>query len=243
MPTLNPPPNSPTWDYAKFKDWLFKLFKWVVGISSPFGSTGTAPQDGGYSNTVALSSALLDGPGTTSYSGNIAPSPDGGYSNILAATTSDAGASLLLGGAPNYLQASNNASPSIPNNSATTVTNWTTILNTGSLSFNSSTGVATVNQAGYYFVSSCLEFSSTAWGAGVAIQVLIVQNSTQQFQGQSRWAAAVTTFGITGTASGILKCAVGDTISVQALQTSGAAVTLANTATNWGNSFSIMQVG
>lgn len=167
---------------------------------------------------------------------------------FASAGQADTGQSSLLGAylsvPVNSLQAQNSSAQSIPYNTNTTVTNWTTIYTSGNIGFNATTGIITINTAGFYFVSSCLEFSNAAWAVGGTCQVIILQNSTQQYQGQKRIDAAVTTFQITGQACGVLKCAAGDQITIQAVQvsTSPNAVALANNSTNWANSLSICQV-
>lgn len=204
MAALDPPPTTQTFSFKLFKDWFFKLWKRVIALG-PFGSTGN-PNDGGYSAAISMANGLL-----TNSNEDI---------NYVG------GAYIGMPNAPVVLRAGNSSAQSFASGTTQTVTGWTTAIDTAK-AFNASTGVYTVPVAGFYRVYCHVLFTSGAWAANSTTTMRIDQNGTNIATGGWANGAAYTGFQLVS-ADGVLQCAAGDTIVCQALQQSGATLTLYN---------------
>jgi hypothetical protein len=167
----------------------------------------------------------------------VGPVSGTGFSNYLAAppcigcTTPGAGTFTTLKASNSKVIANNTNAQSIPNNTSTVVTTWTSVLNQGA-NFVTSTGVYTAPAAGTYRVSAGLQFASVTWAAGNVISIQVRQNGATIYQSTNIVEAAVTQPLYSFPISVVLNCAANDTISVSVLQTQGGAVALSGTATN-----------
>lgn len=215
MPNLDLPPSTPQFDWAQYRDWFFKLWRWV---------TVTLP-----GNLSTVLSGLTFGNDPNTYSEAI----------LTTAGQSDIGSANLLG-PPIYLWANNTNGQAIPNGTLTTITNWTTNTDTAN-AFNAATGVYTIPVSGLYCISGALLSSSVAWPAGAFWALAINKNGTviletgefTQSAGTSQlWAESVGTF----------LCAAGDTISIQIVQTQGG-VSIAKDTTSQFNVWTLVKVG
>lgn len=118
-------------------------------------------------------------------------------------------------------RAKSTASQSIPHNTSTTVSYNLTDYDPGT-ALNLGAGTFTCPVAGYYQVTGSVTF--TLAGAGVG-QISLYKNGTViQIRGQQIALASVAN--ITSTVADIVKCAAGDTLSLQAFQTSGSPLTI-----------------
>lgn len=242
MTMLNPPPNGPTWDYTKFKDWFYKLWINVKGIvgdgkgNTTF--TGNVTVDGNLigmpQSILAAGSGMQDG--GLKYDAVPVPPPDGSYSSTLFAsgmgegTATYIGNTLTWGGAPIILIATNAGGQSIPNAAATTVTGWTTGLDTAS-AFVPSTGIYTIPISGVYHISASILMNTVVYPAQGATSLAVIQNSTTIYTYLTEYGSAQTASSfLQSSDSGLVQCKAGDTIKIQITQVSGAANTTYNGA-------------
>lgn len=189
MSNLPIPPSGPTFDWRVFKDWFYRLWKSVTGMT--FGTD------------------------TTSYSAAIQTTAQ----DTVGGNTTYIGPNVVL-----YVTYSNGQS--IPNNTNTTLTNWSTPIVDTAKAFNSTTGVYTIPLGGYYLITFNALFSAVAWNAGVQIRGLILRNGTSQQISLHMTEAALTVFESILPLSLVLLCVEGDTISFQTHQENGAAVNM-----------------
>lgn len=160
------------------------------------------------------------------------------------------GLSSFYSGGAVLMRAGNSSGQTLANATPTTITGYTTVIDTAS-SFNASTGVYTVPVRGYYLVEAGLIFAA---GNYVANSLLVFRTqlnsagtstclSTFNYLGPT----AITTANIGALPlSGIMVCSAGDTISILCQQNSGASQSLyaggpADAQTY--NHFSITKVG
>jgi hypothetical protein len=155
-----------------------------------------------------------------------------GFSTYLASPPAIGGTAAaagkfttLVGTSTAKVFATNTSGQSIPSGSATTITGWTTVSDQAS-NFTAATGVFTAPVAGYYLVSFQLELSSTVGAAGT-LQGNIAKNGTTQAAAVNYYAASGAMIS-NGTA--LVNCAANDTITVQLVQSTGSAQTLATFA-------------
>lgn len=158
----------------------------------------------------------------------------------IGGTTPGAGSFTTLSASSNaHFYATNASAQSIPNNTATTVTGWTTVFDTGS-NFNASTGVFTAPTAGVYLVTAQIGMALATWPAGATLKVQLFQNATGR--SSASWANFSTaTSGSISAFTGFLvfavNCAANDTLSVQVTHNQGAALALGG-----GNVFSVVRI-
>lgn len=196
MPKLDIPPEGPELTWHTMRDWLYKLWLNVKGLT--FGA-----------DSSTYSSAIL-----------------------ATAGQSDMGASRLLPNAISSVGATTTNALSVANNTAVTVTNWTTSYNIGG-NFTASTGVFTCTKQTQYDVRAAFRFSAGAMGAGTQCIVQVAVNGTAVYQAGEVLAAALTV-AISTTIATIVMCNPGDTITVRVFQNSGATQTLdGNGMANW----------
>jgi len=136
----------------------------------------------------------------------------------------------------------NTSAQSIPNNSATNLTNWTKDFDTHNFIV-SSTGVATINVSGKYTISASLLFAAGAFGAASQYSLIINQtgSATREVVLGSlfTWSAGNNYVQINGSTT--LNLLAGDTIRPSAFQFTGSAKTL-DPSGNY-NYFTITRVG
>lgn len=113
---------------------------------------------------------------------------------------------------------------SVPNNTTTTITNWTSRLNQGN-NFNTVTGVYTAPRAGRYLVCAEVTFASASYAsAGGEATIALFKNGAQERSARAVVAAAATLQMSSPHLAVLVNLAAGDTMEVRAYQTSGAAV-------------------
>jgi hypothetical protein len=121
----------------------------------------------------------------------------------------------------------NTSAQSIPNNSATNLTNWTKDFDTHNFIVGG-TGVATINVSGKYTISGSLLFASGAFGSASQYSLLLNQtgSATREVVLGSlfTWSAGTNYVQINGSTT--LNLLAGDTIRLRAFQFTGSAKTL-----------------
>lgn len=150
-------------------------------------------------------------------------------STSVGATTPSTGSFTSLKSTNDKVIMTNTSAQSIPNNVATVVTNWTSVLNQGA-HFVTATGIYTAPAAGVYRVSAQVQFTSATYVAGNLVSIEVFQNGALKYLTTNIITAAATQPFYTGCINVLLNCAANDTISVAALQNQGGAVALANSA-------------
>jgi len=128
------------------------------------------------------------------------------------------------------LMYSNTSGQSIPNAANTTVTGWTQVYDRVNTNFNAATGVFTAPAAGFYHVDTILTFANVLNVVSTTRSVTIVVNGVMRIQGFYSPSAITSTVSVQ--ASGVVQLTAGQTITVQAFQNNGAALTLNATAIN-----------
>jgi hypothetical protein len=186
-------------------------------LASPaFTGTPTAVTQGAGSNSTALA--------TTAFVQNSYAAPP-----AIGNTTPAAGTFTTLKASNSKVIANTTNAQSIPNNTSTVVTTWTSVLNQGA-NFVTSTGIYTAPAAGTYRVSAGLQFASATWAAGNLIAIQVKQNGATVYQSSNIIVAAATQPFYSFPINVVLNCAASDTISVAVLQTQGGAVALSGSA-------------
>ena len=122
----------------------------------------------------------------------------------------------------------NTSGESISNTSNTTLTGWTKVSDRLNTNFNASTGVYTVPFSGFYHVSAQLYLTATAFVSNVNFQIGVVNNTTFDciginFVGNNGTGA---TINLSASVDCTIGAPSGSTITIQATQSSGGAVTL-----------------
>lgn len=203
--------------------------------------------------TTAL--ATFDCSGSTTFNLNAGDSLTfGGYSDTASTTIASqplsnwvcveriSGPSQIAASETVAMRAYNTSGFSVPNNSVTTITGWTTSYDTHG-AFNASTGIYTVPVSGKYRVSGTLLFASSALVVGQPFSLIAGQSgsvSSNWVCGQS-WAMGNVTTAAAAGGSDTIQCLAGDTIAIRAYQSQGAARSLSTSATE--NHFEITRVG
>lgn len=124
----------------------------------------------------------------------------------------------------------NSGAQSIPNNTATVVTGWANVIDTGG-EFNAATGTFTATAAGNYLVSAQLSFNG-AMAVGSLLQLQLFANGSNFVSGQVVVQNATPTTNVVILPSYLVALAAGQTIQIKALQSSGAAVPLVASASS-----------
>lgn len=238
--------------------WIGGTFHGGAAITSgSFNGTvgATTPSTGAF--TTLSASSTVSGAGFTSLFasppaiGSTTPST-GAFTTLSASSTvSGTGFSTYLASPPaiggvapntgNFTTLSTTAqskvimtdanAQSIPNNTSTVVTTWTSTLNQGS-NFNASTGVYTCPTTGTYRVSAGLQLASATYAAGNLISLRVLVNGTLTYQTTMIITAAATQPFYTNPISVMVNCTATNTISLAILHTQGGAVALSGVGTN-----------
>lgn len=114
---------------------------------------------------------------------------------------------------------------SVVSGSQVTVTGWATSLDAGS-NFNASTGIFTAPAAGDYLVSAGIDTGAVV-SSGTQLAVIIVRNAVNLSIGYRAMVAPLSGVNNGASASTLVRCVAGDTIKIQAFQTTGATISLA----------------
>lgn len=150
--------------------------------------------------------------------------------SAIGATTPAAGSFTTLNASGNdalFYQTTN--AQSIPPATPTTVTTWTAVFDRLNTNFNSTTGTFTAPVSGYYQVSCQLQWAPAAGIVGSFVGVQIVANGTAVALGQT-WEQATGTTYLTSAATALVRLTAGQTIVIQAYQTSGSTRALTSNA-------------
>jgi hypothetical protein len=203
------------------------------GNLSQFAATTSAQLLGVISDETGSGSLVF---GTAPTISN--PVVSGGTINStpIGGTTPAAGAFTTLSASGNDALLYNNSSAqSIPNASATTITNWTKVSDRVNANFNATTGVFTAPATGYYAVSASIAYNATAGVVGTAVQAIVVANSVTIATGTTiiHSTANIT---VQAQVSVIASLTAGQTIVIQGLQNSGSSRPLA------GGSFTTVSI-
>lgn len=119
----------------------------------------------------------------------------------------------------------NSSGQSFSTNTTTIVTGWTKVTDRVNSNFNAATGVFTAPNTGEYFVSAGIEYSSsTPSASNEQYDVIVVANSVQLCAGKT-WTQSTSATAEQAVVGCIAEISSGQTITVQAFQTSGSTVT------------------
>lgn len=180
---------------------------------------GTTPAAGSF--TTLAASGAVSGPGFTARFASPGP---------IGSTVAGTGAFTTLNSTGNdALMYSNTSGQSLTTGVSTAITNWTLVYDRVGANFNASTGTFTAPSAGFYHVDLMLTLANAALVAGFSWSIAIIVNGVARIQGQNPMQAAPTV-PFPSWASGVVQLAAGQTITVQVLQNTGSARTLAASA-------------
>jgi len=144
-------------------------------------------------------------------------------------------ASFLAGSVPTLVQAQNGSAQSIPNNSGTTITNWTNVTAQNAAEWNPTTGVFTATKAGVYAVSAGILFAQCT--ANINTEFSIGLDDAFAYH------ISQTTSAIqrpTGFLTQIVRLAIGGTFRLNAYHNQGGPVALNSEA--WSNTINIREL-
>jgi hypothetical protein len=114
---------------------------------------------------------------------------------------------------------------SIPNGTATTVTQWTTVYDSSS-SFNAVTGIFTIPATGVYRITANMSTDSTTFTAGSLKYWQSKVGGSQSGTIQTETIQAAFTGVLSSAGSQSFQYTLGDTVDIRITQTTGSAVTL-----------------
>lgn len=141
------------------------------------------------------------------------------------------------------MNAGNASTQSFANNTPTTVTNWTKIFDTAN-AFNATTGVYTVPVGGLYSITANLLFNSVLYPADGYLSGVIYKNGTAASDYLNQVGAATTApIYLQVKMDLLVQCIAGDTLYIQAVQSSSGTNTLYADSTLIYNRFSVLKVG
>ncbi|HDR8986932.1 TPA: hypothetical protein QDA89_005932 [Burkholderia vietnamiensis] len=123
----------------------------------------------------------------------------------------------------------NSSAQSIPNNAATTITGWTKVSDRVNANFNASTGTFTAPATGYYKVDAQVTFASGAGIVGGSYLCQILVNGSAVAVG-SKFSETTANVARSTSVSAVVSMTAGQTLTIQAYQNSGSAVTLVSSA-------------
>lgn len=129
----------------------------------------------------------------------------------------------------------NTSGQSIPNNTATDITNWTKIVDRLNANFNATTGVYTAPATGYYLISAQIIYSSIAPAAiGDQFNLYLLINGSVVVVSSHFSETVSANFQPVSMVGRLHFLNAGDTVKLQAFQNSGSTDTLVSTsAENW----------
>lgn len=201
----------------------------VSGSLVATGSVGGAGFTSLLSPYAPLASPALTGAPT-------APTATAATNSTQIATTAFANTAVTGGGNSGSfttLNASGNdallytnaSGQSIANNTLVTVTTWTKTADRVNANFNASTGIFTAPAAGWYQISGQLTYSAAAGVVNAQYSAAILANGTVVAEGAGFQQSASTAL-VSVPFSATVPLSAGQTLQVQAFQTSGVARTL-----------------
>jgi hypothetical protein len=164
------------------------------------------------------------------------------YATIAQATTALAAtggsisgvsvaATTLSASGNDVLTYTNTSGQSIATGTPATVTGWTKTFDRLNTNFAPSTGIFTAPATGFYAVSTCILYAANAGAANTSAEVLIVANSVVVARG-ANFRYSTSSVGPQVCATADVSLTSGQTIFINAFQTSGGAVLL-QTSTNY----------
>lgn len=124
---------------------------------------------------------------------------------------------------------------------ATTVTTWTTTLNTGS-GFNSTSGVFTAPHAGQYIVECHMGLSGTTWAVGNVLQLVIRKNAANYALGTTVAHVALAGTLMATSVFSLVDLAASDTVDIQIFHNGTGNGTTSTALAALGNRLSITRV-
>jgi hypothetical protein len=189
-------------------------------VSGAGVTTGATVTQGSANNSTSFSS--------TAFVYNLLASglSPGAFTNV----SGSGGAFVTLNASGNdALMYSNSSAQSIPNNALTTVTNWTKVTDRVNANFNAATGVFTAPATGIYQISGQLTYSSAIGAVNTQYTAAIDVNGSIVAQG-AFFQESTSTDLVSVPFSGVVSLTSGQTLQIQAFQTSGVARTLSSTA-------------
>lgn len=148
-------------------------------------------------------------------------------------STPGTGAFTTLNASANdVLQYSNTAGQTIVSGSLVTVTTWTKIFDRVNANFNASTGTFTAPATGYYQISGQLNFAAATGVVAAQYSAIIVYNGVAGIT-QSVYQESVSSAPVTVNFNAVVSLVAGQTLLVQAFQSSGASRTLQTGAASY----------
>jgi hypothetical protein len=144
----------------------------------------------------------------------------------IGGTTPASGAFTALSASSNdALTYSNTAGQTIATATLVTVTTWTKIFDRVNANFNASTGVFTAPATGYYQISGMLNFASGTAAVAAQYSVVIVYNGVAGIT-QSVFQQSTSAVPVAVPFAAVISLAAGQTLLIQAFQSSGVSRTL-----------------
>lgn len=149
--------------------------------------------------------------------------------SVGSTTPSTGGFTTLAASGNDALTYSNTSGQSIANATNTNVTGWTKTFDRLSTNFNAATGVFTAPATGFYAVSACLLYAANTGAFNSSVEALIVANSVTVATGINIRESA-SSAGQQACVAADVSMTTGQTLVIQALQSTGAAVALQTAA-------------
>jgi hypothetical protein len=127
---------------------------------------------------------------------------------------------------PIYVQAGNNSGQTIPTAAVTTITNWTTSVNTLPSAWNATTGVFTCPRAGWYRLRGSVTYATNTGAAGTEFNTILSVNGGNSYTGWVFKQAAANVITPTTPVEAIHFLNVNDTVVVRTYQITGSPLAL-----------------
>lgn len=190
-------------------------------LAAPIAGFGTTTPNTGAFTTLSASSTVSGAGFTTLLAsppaiGSTAPST--GAFTTLSASANDA---LLY---------NNSSATSVPNSTATAIPTWTLVSDRLATNFNASTGVFTAPATGIYQVSGQVSYSTAVGVVGAQYTVQVAVNGTATGVSPTVFQESISSTAVNVPFSQIVSMTAGNTLTITAFQTSGAARTLSPAA-------------
>ena len=150
-------------------------------------------------------------------------------------------ASYLVGSLPTLVHAQNTSGQSVADGATVTIASWTNVLAENATEWNATTGVFTATKAGTYLVSVNLTYAARSVNqTGNTANIQIVENSTILARVVTPALNTASIIRGLGTATVIVKVAVGDTITIRTSHDFGSTAALSTTVGH--NSLTIQEI-
>jgi hypothetical protein len=131
---------------------------------------------------------------------------------------------------PYYIQAGNATGQTIPSQQVTTVTGWTTSVQSTGSSWNPTTGIFTCPRAGWYRLRGALTYTNNTASINREFNTIISVNDGNTYTGWTFRQTATSAITMTTPVEAIHLLAVGDTVRIKTYQDSLGNVALSNRA-------------